>query len=80
MAGDCPRTLHLILMVILRFLGHSFACFALVLGGRGLAMMVFCCVDGIMSSRWCAVDMVGLCLRSRGHALLRCVWDGVGCL
>ena len=33
-----------------------------------------------MSSRWCVVDMVGLCLRSRSLALLRCVWDGVRCL
>ena len=47
---------------------------------RGLVMMVFCCWDGIMSSRWCAVGMVGLCLRSRGRALLRCIWDGVRCL
>ena len=33
-----------------------------------------------MSSCRCVVTMVGLCLRSRGRALLRCVWDGVRCL
>ena len=47
---------------------------------QGLVMMVFYCWDGITSSRWCAVNMVGLCLRSRGCALLRCVRNYFGCL
>ena len=33
-------------------------------------MMVFYCWDGIMSSLWCAVGMVGLCLWSRVRAVV----------
>ena len=33
-AGGCLGILYLFLAVILRFLGHGFACFTLVLGGE----------------------------------------------
>ena len=79
---DCSGTLHLILAVTLRFLGHGFACFALVLGDGGLVMMVFCCWDGIMSSRWCAVGMVWIVSSVSGSCLaalcLGWCWVSVG--